>query len=224
MTTESLLNADQTNTAAGAEQNVAATTENQAAATSTTEPNANEQAVGTEQTGNQTEDEGAKTEENKTEEQAPAEYEEFKAPEGVELDKEAIGEFKDIAKELKLSQADAQRLVDIGPKMLQKWQNQQAETVSTEIAKWTQESTKDSEFGGSKLSENLSVAKKALDTFGTPELKAWLDSTGQGNHPEIIRLLYRAGKHISEDQHISGKRVGATTHDARAMYPNSNMN
>jgi len=71
---------------------------------------------------------------------------------------------------------------------------------------WVEASTTDKEFGGEKLTENLSVAKKALDAFGSPELRTLLNESGLGNHPEIIRILYRAGKAISEDQMVSGNK------------------
>jgi hypothetical protein len=87
----------------------------------------------------------------------------------------------------------------------------------------------DQEFGGEKLSENLSVAKKALDAFGTPELRKLLDDSGLGNHPEVIRMMYRAGKAISEDRFVGGspggqKGSGFRSMDdlANALYANHN--
>ena len=62
----------------------------------------------------------------------------------------------------------------------------------------------DKEFGGPALAENLSVAKKALDAFGTAELRTLLNESGLGNHPEIVRLFFRAGKAISEDRVVTG--------------------
>jgi hypothetical protein len=62
----------------------------------------------------------------------------------------------------------------------------------------------DKEFGGDKLSENLGVAKKALDAFGTAELRSLLNQSGLGDHPEVIRFMYRAGKAISEDRFVGG--------------------
>ena len=52
------------------------------------------------------------------------------------------------------------------------------------------------------------TAKSALDTFGNDALKSLLVETGFGNHPEIIRFMYRAGKAISEDSYI-GNSEGA---------------
>ncbi len=153
---------------------------------------------------------------------APPEKYEFKAPEGVTLDADALGEFEAFAKELKLSQGDAQKVADIGAKMSQKWAANQAEAIQTAAAEWAAAATADKEYGGDKLSENLGVAKKALDAFGTPELRTLLNDSRLGNHPEVIRFMVRAGKAISEDRMVTGGAGPATaaTSTAKALYPN----
>jgi hypothetical protein len=152
---------------------------------------------------------------------APEKYE-FKAPEGVTLDVELLGEFEGIAKELKLSQEDAQKVADLGAKLAQKFGTQQAAVAEQAKADWAAAATADTEFGGDKLTDNLAVAGKALDAFGTPAFKALLVESGLGNHPEVIRVLYRAGKAISEDRMVTGGAGPATAAQttAKALYPN----
>jgi len=153
----------------------------------------------------------------------PEKYE-FKAPEGVTLDEEATAEFSELAKQLNLSQEDAQKVADIGVKLQQKWAAQQQESVQTALTEWKKSSETDKEFGGEKLQENLATAKKALDAFGTPELKKLLDESGLGNHPEVIRAWFRIGKQVSEDT-ISGGSAGvkAESNPAKILYPSMNQ-
>lgn len=156
---------------------------------------------------------------------APAQYE-FKPVEGRNLDSETMSTFAEVAKELDLTQDAAQKILDrMAPQMAQR-QQAQIEAIRTE---WVEASKTDAEFGGDKIAENLAVAKKALDQFGTPELRALLNESGLGNHPEIIRLMYRAGKSISEDTYvgrsagIGGKPLPKSFADAAtALYPNPN--
>lgn len=152
---------------------------------------------------------------------APEKYE-LKAPDGVTLDTEVLGEFEGLARELNLSQEKAQKVTDLGAKLAQKWGAQQAEAIQTVAAEWAAASTSDKEFGGDKLDENLAVGKKALEAFGTPELKTLLNESRLGNHPEVIRFMYRAGKAISEDRMVTGGAGPATaaTTTAKALYPN----
>lgn len=147
---------------------------------------------------------------------APEKYE-FKAPEGSELNSEVMSQFEGVAKELGLSQEAAQKVVDaMGPKIAAV----QAAVIEQQKAAWTESARTDKEFGGEKLNENLSMAKKALDAFGTPELRTLLNETGLGNHPEIIRAFFKAGQKISSGNFVPGG-AGSSTPDALSrLYPN----
>lgn len=157
------------------------------------------------------------TETKATEPQVPESYE-FAMPEGVQLDKTAADEFTAIAKELKLDQATAQKVADVGAKMAQR----QAEAHVKLVETWTEAVKSDKEIGGDKLAENLSVARKALEAFGTPELKDVLNMTGFGNHPEVVKAFYKIGKAISEDRFVTGGAKGAETDIAKRMFPSMN--
>ena len=131
---------------------------------------------------------------------APEKYE-FKAAEGRTFDPEVMEAYSTVARELNLSQEAAQRVLDaMAPKVAER-QQAQIEAVRKE---WVSTSKGDKEFGGDKLAENLGVAKKALDTFGTAELRTLLNASDLGDHPEVIRFMYRAGKAISEDRFVGG--------------------
>lgn len=148
---------------------------------------------------------------------APEKYD-FKAPEGSELNPEVMGKFEGVARELGLSQEAAQKVVDaMGPQIVAA---QQAQFDAVK-AQWTESAKTDKEFGGAKLNENLAVAKKALDAFGTPELRTLLNDTGLGNHPEIIRAFYKAGQKISSANFVPGGGGASPSRDhASALYPN----
>lgn len=151
---------------------------------------------------------------------APEKYE-FKATEGHEFDPKTIAAFSEVAKELNLSQESAQKVLDkMAPAMAEK-QAAQIEQIRNE---WEQSARSDKEFGGDKLNDSLASAKKALDAFGTPELRTLLDESGLGNHPDVIRFMVRAGKAISEDKFVGGKTGNRNATDAKSLYPNSNMN
>ncbi len=126
---------------------------------------------------------------------APENYD-LKVPEGATMDPDGVAAFGKFARELNLSNEAAQKLMDkMAPTMAQR---QQA-AIDKAIQGWGESAKTDKEFGGQQLDQNLAVAKKALDAFGTPELRELLVKSGLGNHPEVIRVFYRAGKAISED-------------------------
>lgn len=132
---------------------------------------------------------------------APDKYE-FTKPETLTaFDDVVIGKFSEVAKELNLTQEAAQKVLDtVAPAI----QQRQAETVKAMQESWLESTKADKEIGGEKMGENLGIAKKALDAFGSQELRALLNESGLGNHPEVIRMFYKAGQAISEDKFVGG--------------------
>ncbi|MBX4686734.1 peptidase [Klebsiella pneumoniae] len=148
-----------------------------------------------------------KTEKEQKQEGAPEKYE-FQAGEGVELDAEALKDFEPVARELNLTNEQAQKLVDAYPKILAGVQQRQADAWQAQTEEWAATVKADKEIGGDKLTANLGVAQRALDTFGTPELKEYLNGTGLGNHPELVKAFVKVGKAMSEDGVVTGKESG----------------
>ncbi|EEZ1594083.1 peptidase [Escherichia coli] len=138
---------------------------------------------------------------------APEKYE-FQAAEGVELDTEALKEFEPVARELNLTNEQAQKLVDAYPKILAGVQQRQAEAWQKTTEQWAADVKADKEIGGDKLISNLSAAQRALDQFGTPELKEYLNTTGLGNHPDLVKTFVKIGKAMSEDGMVTGGNEG----------------
>jgi hypothetical protein len=135
-----------------------------------------------------------------TEPAAEVEYK-FDMPEGVELDQGDLTKFTDIAKELKLPAESAKKLVDLAAAR----EVARAEAFAKQVSDWGETVKADPELG---KAENLALAKKAIDTFGTPELRDLLNSTGMGNHPEVIRMALKIGQKISEDTFVAGRTGG----------------
>ncbi|WP_334369466.1 peptidase [Enterobacter hormaechei] len=138
---------------------------------------------------------------------APEKYE-FTAGEGVELDSEALKDFEPVARDLNLTNEQAQKLVDAYPKILAGVQQRQAEAWQKQTEGWAETVKADKEIGGDKLTANLSAAQRALDQFGTPELKEYLNATGLGNHPDLVKTFVKIGKAMSEDGMVTGRESG----------------
>jgi hypothetical protein len=160
-----------------------------------------------------------------TTEAAPETAYEFSFAEGVEVDPDTLGSLKELSKELGLTQEQAQKIADLGAAQSQKWVALQEQAITEASAQWVEEVKADKEIGGDRLSENLGIAKRALDRFGTPELTRLLDESRLGNHPELIRAMYRIGKAISDDAVVPGSRsaFGSTNSLAQRLYDNSNL-
>lgn len=159
---------------------------------------------------------GDKTDPDDAGAKVPEKYE-FVAPDGVELDPAATDEFSALAKDLKLSAKDAQRVADIAVSMAQR----QTEAFATTVKGWETQSRADAEFGGDALEANMAIAQKALDTYGSPALIEVMQQFGFLNHPEVIRAFYKIGKATESDGFVKGGPADSTNAPlANRMYPN----
>ena len=92
-----------------------------------------------------------------------------------------------------------------------------------QVQAWEEASRNDPDFGGEKLQENLAIANRALEAYDPQgEIRAMLAETGYGNHPALVRFFLAIGRDLSPDRMVGAG--GAGGFDARAFFPNSNMN
>lgn len=139
----------------------------------------------------------------------PEKYD-LKKPEGSLLSDEHITGIAEFAKAQGLTNEKAQALLNRESQL----QTEAREAVVTEQAAqmtklqegWITTASNDKEYGGAEFAKNAELAKRVLVKFGTPEFNAILEDPKQGrfgNHPELLRVLVRIGKAMSEDQFIS---------------------
>jgi hypothetical protein len=151
----------------------------------------------------------------------PEKYD-FKLPENVPMDEASLNAFSEFAKDAGLNQETAQAMLS---KLAPAMQERQAQAQAEIKAQWTESTKADKEIGGVQLDQNLKVAMKALKAFGTPELQTLLNESGLGDHPELIRAFYRAGKTISEDSFVpAGTAARQANRDfSSQLYPNQSQ-
>jgi len=168
----------------------------------------------------------------KGKEGAPETYEAFKVPEGFTLDQATLETFTPLAKELDLTQEQAQKLVDFEASRMTQFQSAQAQAFANQVAAWGEETRGDKEVGGQAFDASVQAAGLAMNRFGTPELRAIFGlpskenpkGLGLGNHPELIRFIARVGKAMGEDTFHSGagKDPGSDVSLAQKFYPGMN--
>lgn len=130
----------------------------------------------------------------------------LKLPENSTLDPKVVDEVVSFAKEQKLTQAQAQAILERENQAVATFSQAQEEKLK-EISsvKWIRELQEDKEFGGEKFKENIQLAEKAFTRFATPEFVSLMKSTGLGNHPELNRIFFRIGKEMQDDKLVSAK-------------------
>ena len=131
---------------------------------------------------------------------APEKYE-FAQVEGITFGDGVLGKFGEVAKALNLTQENAQRVLsEVGPAIAA----QQATMMKSQVQEWETQAKADKEIGGEQFDANVALAKKGLDAYFGKDFVAWLNQTGLGNHPELIRGMMKVGKLVSEDRVLTG--------------------
>ena len=143
-------------------------------------------------------------------------------PEGVELDAELATSLGSEFKELGLTHAQAQKLTDKYIATMQARETDKLKGWGERIQGWADTAKKDPEIGGAKWDTTVADAQRAVNTLGTPALKEYLNASGGGNHPELIRVLAKAGALIKEDSPPAGggEGRGKPADAAHVLFPN----
>lgn len=182
---------------------------------------ASQETAATEQQTTESEGEGAATQS----EAEPGEWS-LTAPEGMEAYQEEFTTFAtSMSQWLKdnpnataqdaLAEAakmQAQKVADATKGAQTAFENQ--------VSEWETLARKDKDFGGEKFDENVAIAVKGLEKVGSPELKALLNQTGLGSHPEVIRAFHKIGKLMTDSGILGEARPGSGDH-LGARYPSS---
>ena len=151
-------------------------------------------------------------------------YDALKLPDGLAKDHPIAQEFLKDAAERGMSAEDTQAMVTrMGPKLVEAI-NKPYDAWADMQKTWIESLPKDKEFGGANFKENLGTCALAIDTL-FPEaaenksLREMFAFTGVGNHPDMVRLLYRVGKAMKEGAPIGGKPKVDQVPLAQKMYP-----
>lgn len=146
---------------------------------------------------------------------APEKYE-FKLPDGVILDEPLLKAVEPALRELNLNNEQANKLATTFAAYQTAQVKAQADAAQKQVTNWVAAVSADKEIGGPGKPQDLPAVKDAqaaLARFGSPALSAFLDASGIGSHPEVIRAFAKIGALTREGQFHDGRQ---TTNDKKA--------
>lgn len=146
--------------------------------------------------------------------EVPENYE-FNLGEGLTITDEQKTAFTAIAKDAKLSQAQADSLLKMHSEIINGYMHAAEDAAEKNIA--------ECQKLGLTSQENLGFARTAVNTFGGSEAMQVLVDTGAINHPAVCKLFVTIGQLISEDKpadtHVGGGKGTPRAEDI--LFPNS---
>jgi hypothetical protein len=151
----------------------------------------------------------------------------FAPPEGYEVDQELKSEFQKLAESEGLTEEQAKKFWDLGMENLKKNDPNKfiQDTIEKNTKQWYQELKDDPDIGGDNLPETEYYARKAIQQFANDTVINLLDSSGLGNHPEIVRTFSQVGKQLTEGNFHQSQGSGTSDQPRKPeeiLYPNQN--
>ena len=126
---------------------------------------------------------------------APAEVRgsyQLTAPEGLEVNDEILAEVSPVFRELNLTNEQADKLMPLAGKLVERITSASEDEFSELKSDWAKQTKADAQIGGANWPETERLVGRALDAAGAPrgsEFREYLDETGLGNHPEMLRIF-----------------------------------
>lgn len=169
---------------------------------------------------------------------APDKYEAFTAPDGYTVDAAAIDAAVPIFRDLNLTQAQSQRLVDFYNTQMIAAAKAPSEAVETMRESWRNATKADADItkavtdgksGIDAVKIDIGRALAHLPSAEATAFKEAMDLTGAGDHPAIVKGYWRFAQMVNEGKHVNGggpsphgqskTGVAAKPSAAQAMYP-----
>ena len=157
-------------------------------------------------------------------------------PDGVELDTGLADALSPEFKELGLTNAQANKLVAKYASTMQQRAEENAGKPESQWGAaayqyfkdngtpdtWADKAKADPEIGGAKWDASVASATRAVTALGDADLKQYLNASGGGNHPSLIRFMAKVGSMIKEDNPANGGAEGAgkPVDAAHVLFPN----
>jgi hypothetical protein len=162
-------------------------------------------------------DKKAEEEDKAKENKEPVDLSDIALPDGFKANPEVMAELTAFINEHGLDKAAAEKLTPVGVKIAESAVKQINDGYETTRAGWRDQVANDPILGSK---EQMLIADKGLEAYGTPALRELLDKTGIGDNPEVIRAFHKIGKRVAEDViERGGSGDTQRSNAADAMYP-----
>lgn len=147
----------------------------------------------------------------------------LKLPEDSTLDSAWLEEWTNLAKEQKLTNEQAQKLLEKESLTVKSFLEAQQQQQQEQRNAWAESAKADKEIGGEQLQTNVNLAQQALKKFGSEALWKELEATGYGNHPEVIRVFAKIGKALNPQPLVTAGTQAAPQKKSLAdvFYPST---
>lgn len=138
---------------------------------------------------------------------------------GLSIDRALEADFRQMAHKLGLQQEHAGKLAHMyarhQARQMAENRQRQAQALEDAEAAWLAELKADKNFPA-----QLTRARAAVKSYGSPDLMDVLEETRLGSHPAFVRFMARVGEALAEPSFARGENAQPDRHPAEVLYPN----
>ena len=106
-----------------------------------------------------------------------------------------------------LTTEQAQALLDTSESSIKSYVAREIEKTKQQAPKWVDELKADKQYGGEKFNETIENAKRVIEKYAEPDFKKFLNDSGLGNHPMIVKAFAKIGMSFGEDHWKDGSAI-----------------
>lgn len=153
-------------------------------------------------------------------ETAPEHYV-LKNANGEDVEPQELEMMSRMFKDVNLSQEQAQKLYSAYEKEQGSFIEQSQKAFNQMRDDWFNQTISDPQIGGQNIGQTKLCIKRVMQQCGNKELSEFLNKTGLGFNPAMVRFMTKVGELLGNDNHFVQGQAPVVINPLKARYKNS---
>ncbi len=166
-------------------------------------------------------DEQEQTKEPEQQQQTAPEHYVLKNANGEDVEPQELEMMSRMFKDVNLSQEQAQKLYSAYEKEQSSFIEQSQKAFNQMRDDWFNQTISDPQLGGQNIGQTKLCIKRVMQQCGNKELSEFLNKTGLGFNPAMVRFMTKVGELLGNDNHFVQGQAPVVINPLKARYKNS---
>lgn len=166
-------------------------------------------------------DETEQTKEPEQQQETAPEHYVLKNANGEDVEPQELEMMSRMFKDVNLSQEQAQKLYSAYEKEQGSFIEQSQKAFNQMRDDWFNQTISDPQLGGQNIGQTKLCIKRVMQQCGNKELSEFLNKTGLGFNPAMVRFMTKVGELLGNDNHFVQGQAPVVINPLKARYKNS---
>lgn len=159
--------------------------------------------------------------ETEQQQQTAPEHYVLKNANGEDVEPQELEMMSRMFKDVNLSQEQAQKLYSAYEKEQGSFIEQSQKEFNKMRDDWFNQTISDPQIGGQNIGQTKLCIKRVMQQCGNKELSEFLNKTGLGFNPAMVRFMTKVGELLGNDNHFVQGQAPVVINPLKARYKNS---